>query len=361
MTTTPHLDVVVVGAGLAGLAAASTLSGAGLSVRCLEARHRVGGRAASVEVPGGAVDLGASWIWPGEQAVHGVIEQLGVRLHDQSTSGDAMFDRGEGPEQLTGNPIDVPSSRFSEGAQNLAVRLAALLEPGTVRLGEPVRSLSTGPAGVRVQAAGASYDAAHVLLALPPALAVDSIDFVPDLPADVRRAAAQTSVWMGQSVKAVAVYDEAFWRHEDRSGSAVSHRGPFVEFHDHSGPDHRPAALFAFAPADRFVGLALDEIAERFREQLGHLFGERAAEPAMVHVCDWSRERYTTPAHPAAAPAQAFGHPVLQHATLGGRVSWASTETSTAYAGHLEGAVRAGLRAARGILDARRDTGVPGA
>jgi squalene-associated FAD-dependent desaturase len=54
--TAPH--VVVVGGGLAGLAAAAALSGAGIRVTVLEARRRAGGRAASFEDPvaGGLVD-----------------------------------------------------------------------------------------------------------------------------------------------------------------------------------------------------------------------------------------------------------------------------------------------------------------
>jgi len=58
-----EVDVAVIGAGIAGLAAAETVIRAGLSCVVLEARDRVGGRIwTSTEWPDLPVDLGASWI-----------------------------------------------------------------------------------------------------------------------------------------------------------------------------------------------------------------------------------------------------------------------------------------------------------
>jgi monoamine oxidase len=56
-------DVVVIGAGIAGLAAARDLAVRGMSVRILEASDRIGGRVfTNRDVPGWPVDMGASWI-----------------------------------------------------------------------------------------------------------------------------------------------------------------------------------------------------------------------------------------------------------------------------------------------------------
>lgn len=54
--------VVVIGAGFAGLAAASALRNAGIEVVVLDARDRVGGRTFTRDVGGAPIDVGGSWI-----------------------------------------------------------------------------------------------------------------------------------------------------------------------------------------------------------------------------------------------------------------------------------------------------------
>lgn len=91
--------------------------------------------------------------------------------------------------------------------------------------------------------------------------------------------------------------------------------------------------------------LDADAIALAFRDQLRRMFG--AHRVRSTHIVDWSREPYTAPRRPAAhASTRTFGAPAFQQ-SVHGRVHWASTETATAYAGHIEGAIRAGVDVAQ--------------
>ena len=60
--TGPVERVIVIGAGIAGLAAANALTAAGVETIVLEARDRIGGRLHTVDVGGSPIDMGGSWI-----------------------------------------------------------------------------------------------------------------------------------------------------------------------------------------------------------------------------------------------------------------------------------------------------------
>jgi monoamine oxidase len=87
-------DVVVVGAGLAGLYAARELAAHGKQVVVLEARDRVGGRTLGHALQGDTIDLGAQWIGPTQRRVLALARELGIATFPQYHAGAKVLSVG---------------------------------------------------------------------------------------------------------------------------------------------------------------------------------------------------------------------------------------------------------------------------
>ena len=77
LTKAATADVIVIGAGIAGLAATQRLAAAGMNVLVLEARERLGGRIFTQHHNGYPVELGAEF-------VHGRPPEIGTPLSQQA-------------------------------------------------------------------------------------------------------------------------------------------------------------------------------------------------------------------------------------------------------------------------------------
>jgi len=89
----PDVDVVVIGAGVAGLVAARDLTRSGYRVAVLEARDRVGGRLLNAVLPGGApIEVGGQWVGTGQTQVLDLIAELGLSLFATYDSGRHVAD-----------------------------------------------------------------------------------------------------------------------------------------------------------------------------------------------------------------------------------------------------------------------------
>src|SRR5215208_6552599 len=91
-----QVDVVVVGAGLAGLLAARELLAANVSVLVLEARDRVGGRLLNhTFADGTVVEVGGQWVGPTQDRLIALADELGIGTYASWDEGEHLIELGE--------------------------------------------------------------------------------------------------------------------------------------------------------------------------------------------------------------------------------------------------------------------------
>ena len=90
-----EVDVVVVGAGFAGLSAARDLMASGRSVAVLEARDRVGGRVRNHDLGNGkVVEVGGQWVGPTQDHVMALANDVGVETFPTYDTGQRVLHFG---------------------------------------------------------------------------------------------------------------------------------------------------------------------------------------------------------------------------------------------------------------------------
>jgi monoamine oxidase len=243
--------------------------------------------------------------------------------------------------------------RFIGGSQLISERVADRLGKRVV-LRDPVRTIVQTVDGVNVLGDNLSVQARHAIVALPPALAA-RVAFVPVLPKG--KAALLKGFVGGSMAKVEASYARPFWRDAGLSGQGVADVGPANTIFDNSPPDGSLGVLLGFVGGSsyrRWATLPADQRRAQVLASFAAFVGDQASSPTDYFERDWAQERWSRGCPVAHLPAGVLTKHGRWLRRAVGRVHFAGSETSDYWIGYMDGAVRAGQRAAREVIAAQR-------
>eukprot|EP00002_Diphylleia_rotans_P012778 TRINITY_DN2495_c0_g1_i1.p1 TRINITY_DN2495_c0_g1~~TRINITY_DN2495_c0_g1_i1.p1 ORF type:complete len:483 (+),score=80.38 TRINITY_DN2495_c0_g1_i1:45-1493(+) len=264
------------------------------------------------------------------------------------------------------------------GAQQVSERLAAEIGASRVMLGAEVASVRVGAEGDACGAVlglrdGTSVHAARVIFATSHTI-LGRMQRGPGV-FSVGKEQLQQRQFMGSIIKTLAIYERPYWREKGFSGEVVGDAstisGPGFNAFDDSLPivaaDEGVAAdgtalqpaIVLFLNGQRARESSEAQTSEERREavvrQLARWFGPEMLSPVEYVECDWVADAYARGCPVGCWPTgllAAHAHTLRRPERC---FHYAGTETAQAYQGFMEGAVEAGQRAAKEILDLKGD------
>jgi monoamine oxidase len=253
-----------------------------------------------------------------------------------------IFAESEGGAQTT---------RFVGGTSEIPKRLAALIADHII-LEAPVLLIEHAADNVAVHCRGGRV--AHgrrAIVAISPTLA-GRIMYDPPL-SGVRDQLTQR-LPNGSAMKAFFVYDEPFWRADGFNGQLISDVGPARMSNDTCIPGDGHGVILMFLEGDeaRTVG-RLPEAQRRtaLTAELVRHYGQKAARPEHYVDGEWSDRQWTRGCYNANHGPHVWTKYGPTLTVPIGPIHWASTDTATYWSAYMEGAVDAGERAAREVIN----------
>jgi monoamine oxidase len=298
----------------------------------------------------GVSNLIECWTQPGFGAEPAELSFLYVLWYVACSGNERHVGTFERNSETTGGAQE---RRYVGGSQLIPLRLARRLGD-VVALRAPVHRIVQRDGHAVVHTGRGRVRAKRVVVACPPPLVLD-IDWEPQLPR--RRARLLRHLDMGRLMKCDAVYETPFWRADGLNGFGLNDSGPVRVAFDNCPRSGEPGVLLAFVGGDTWRQYGVRSRAERRQAVLqgfAAMFGDRALHPIEYAEHDWYDDAWTRGgpvANYAPGTMTAYG-PAIRRPF--GRVHWAGTETSTYWTGYMDGAVRAGKRAALEVLERLR-------
>uniref|UniRef100_A0A8C0LSL5 Amine oxidase n=1 Tax=Canis lupus dingo TaxID=286419 RepID=A0A8C0LSL5_CANLU len=183
------------------------------------------------------------------------------------------------------------------------------------------------------------YECKYVISAIPPTLTA-KIHFRPELPSERNQLIQRLP--MGAIIKCMMYYKEAFWKKKDYCGCMIieDEEAPISITLDDTKPDGSLPAIMGFIlarKADRLAKLHKEIRKRKICELYAKVLGSQEA----LQVRNPHSDGLIYPRCLPRVIRQPFG-----------RIYFAGTETATHWSGYMEGAVEAGERTAREVLNA---------